>query len=472
MISPSNFEVNVMAFMTSQYTRRTGGLVLTLLFFFACIVSTLLPLLYCGNCAFTQPSQFINVSEHPRIQDEFVVAQYLTTRREAIVKYVRALQAPEGYFHGWLQAPPPFELDGTEPDFSAVEDAYYTLKYIDRVYSLDWTNTKEFLASLVDPATRLLKLSKSSDVSLCTCLAAVTFYAELGLDHLIDMNANAEYVSRLQQEDGGFFYEQGSIQSELIGTCDALRCLQIQGRLDLVDLQRARAFLELCYNESEGCFSNVPGGYPNFLITPAGIIAADILGVLDEPMRNKIAEYLMIYWKPAKGCDNTEDLRITYLIAWSLFLLNRKEMIDSAKMAMWLLDLHKHMNGAFVGYPEAELSQERLVCAKEVTELLYLYNETYRLDENFSVVSDPVWTIPQWWIDYVNSVWGTTSSQSSSPCIVFFLPDLSVIITSLPIVGLAVIISTPAIWVVHKRRVEKARRRQLQQERKNLGRGA
>ena len=35
--------------------------------------------------------------------------QYLTTRREAIIDYVRALQTPEGYFHAYLSDTPPFD---------------------------------------------------------------------------------------------------------------------------------------------------------------------------------------------------------------------------------------------------------------------------------------------------------------------------------------------------------------------------
>ncbi|NWF96088.1 MAG: hypothetical protein HXY34_08070 [Candidatus Thorarchaeota archaeon] len=451
--------------------------VLSVLFLCTWLVSASFTSVLVANCEpCCQPA---GDNERPLQTQPFQPSSYLTTRREAIVTYVKALQAPEGYFHGWLQAPPPFEPDGTLPDYSSLREAYETLKYINRTSSVDWTSSRGFVSGLIHNG--LLNLTKTLGASVGTCLDALTFVPEIGLGSLIDVDANVQYVLGLQQPDGGFVWDYGDLgkRSELVATYFALDTLRIAGRLHDADLERAKAFLSACHNESAGWYSNVVGTKANIFVIPAGIMVADMLGVLDETSRDRTAQYLLEWWDPVRGCDITRDLRVTQRIAWSLELLDRKELIDSDKMAKWVLDLQKHMHGAFVGYPEADLDQERLACAVEATHILYMYNETYRLDEDFSVVEAPVWSIPQWWLDYICSEWGITqwgtitiTPSRTSPGPFFPLPDLSAVVAGLPWVALAVVLATPAIWVFNRRRVELERRRQMRRARKHLGRGA
>ena len=134
---------------------------------------------------------------------------YMTTRREAIVDYVKALQAPEGYFHGYLEAPPPFEPDGTEATYAQILDAYGVLNYIDCVDELDWSNTSEFLLSLVDNG--FLNWSNADGPDAYTYWTALTLLPNLGIFADIDIDANAEFVAGLQQMNGGFLAEPSDI---------------------------------------------------------------------------------------------------------------------------------------------------------------------------------------------------------------------------------------------------------------------
>lgn len=394
---------------------------------------------------------------------------YLTTRRDAIITYVRALQAPEGYFHAYLEAPPPFALDGTMAGYSEALDAYNTLRYIDRAAFVNWTQTKEFLSTLVDDETGLLNLTGDNGPNVGTCFDAVTFYIDIGLGNIIDFDAIADYVAGFQHSNGGFYLESSSSSSTLIGTYFALNTLNLVGKLYLIDIQKSKNFVMSCIDEGGG-YSNIPNSSTNIFVTPAGIMLTDILELSNEDMRNRTTTYLLQNWNDEKGADIEEDLYITERIAWSFCLLGRKDFIDNGKMFSWLLDLQKHWNGAFVGYPEADIEQERLVNAKYVTHILSMYEGISLLDEDFSVVEEPIWEIPQWWIDYINSEWSTTTTHNGNPGY-FEFPDFSIILEYLPSILLLGVLCTPAILVIAWVKNERIKRRQLKKERKNRRKG-
>jgi prenyltransferase beta subunit len=348
------------------------------------------------------------ISDGPQDDRVSMAESYMTTRREAIVDYVRSLQAPEGYFHAYLEDPPPFELDGTEATFSPVLDAYGVLSDIDSVDELDWSNTTEFLLSLV--GNGLLNLSKSAEPAGWTCWAALTLFPGLGIDAAIDIEANAEFAASLQKGNGGFVTVPWLTIPTLPDTYFALDTLRIAGRLNLINLAAARSFVVGCYKD-DGGFSNTLGGESDVGYTPAGILLMEILGLQDILNVNKTTDYLLQYWDNETGCNVQADVLFTQRIAWSLWLLDREDSIDTAKLVQWVLSLQKHTHGEFVGYPEGGFDNERLFFANLATSILAMYNGTDLLDSDFLVDEKPVWTIPQWWIDYINSEWGTISDQ-------------------------------------------------------------
>jgi prenyltransferase beta subunit len=360
-----------------------------------------------------------------REQDDhaYLAESYMTTRREAIVDYVKALQAPEGYFHGYLQEPPPFEPDGTDATFSPVLDAFGILNYIDCVDELDWSSTSEFLCSLVDHG--LLNLTKKDGPSGYTCRTALTLLPSLSIYGVIDKDATAEFAAGLQQDNGGFLTVPWHTIPTLVDTYYALDTLRMAGRLYLIDLAAARSFVLGCY-KNDGGFSNTLGGESDFNYAPAGILLMEILGMQSDLDVSLTTNYLFQFWDNESGCDVQADLLFTQRIAWSLWLLDREDSIDTAKLIQWVLDLQKHTHGEFVGYPEGGLDNERLVFANYATHILALYNGTSFLDSEFLVEEKPVWTIPQWWIDYINSEWGTISEQDGGFHLWFLTPLFAV----------------------------------------------
>ena len=388
------------------------------------------------------------ISDGPQDDRVSMAESYMTTRREAIVDYVRSLQAPEGYFHAYLEDPPPFELDGTEATFSPVLDAYGVLSDIDSVDELDWSNTTEFLLSLV--GNGLLNLSKRSEPTVYTCRTALTLFPSLGIESVIDVEASAEFVASLQQMDGGFLTLPRHTIPTLPDAYYALDTLRIAGRLDLINLAAARSFVVGCYKD-DGGFSNTLGGESNLNFAPAGIYLMEILGLQDILDVNKTTDYLLQLWDNESGCDVQGDLLFTYRIAWSFWLLNREDSIDTAKLLQWVLSLQRHAHGEFVGYPEADLDNERLVSVFYVTHILTMYNGTDLLDSEFLVEEKPVWTIPQWWIDYINSEWGTISDQDGG-FHVWFLNPLFFEFVGISI-GIAAILT--CIYLVLKKSDEK-----------------
>ena len=379
----------------------------------------------------------------------YLAESYMTTRREAIVDYVKALQAQEGYFHAYLEDPPPFEPDGTDATFSEILDAYGVLKYIDCVDELDWSNTVQFLLSLVDDG--FLNMSKRDAPSAYTCWTALTLLPNLDIDADIDINDNAEFVAGLQRPSGGFLAKPTNLDPTLVRTYYALDMLRIADRLDLINLAAARSFVVSCY-KSDGGFSNSPQEESDFNYAPAGIMLMDILGLRDVLNVNLTTDYLLQFWNNESGCDTDADLLYTQRIAWSLWLLDREDSIDNAKLLQWVLGLQKHFHGEFVGYPEAGLGSDRVVFANYATHILAMYNGTNLLDSDFLVEEKPVWTIPQWWIDYINSEWGTISDRNGEFHLWFLNPLFAVF------VGISLGIATPLVcmYVIFKKSDERS----------------
>jgi prenyltransferase beta subunit len=452
--------------LDSKPRHRSGSRKINL---YAIIVLFIFSILYSSGPL--NASGLINKPEHSEgscglVQNDcsFVTESYTTTRRGAIVDYVRALQAPEGYFHAYLEAPPPFEPDGTEATFTPVLNAYGILNNIDRVDELDWSTTNEFLLSLV--GNGLLNLSKRSGPTGYTCRTALTLFPSLGIESVIDVEASAEFVASLQTGSGGFLTLPRHTIPTLPDTYYALDTLRIVGRLDLINLAAARSFVVGCYKD-DGGFSNTLGGESNFNFAPAGIYLMEILGMQDVLDLNKTTDYLLQFWDNESGCDIQGDLLFTYRIAWSLWLLNREDSIDTAKLLQWVLSLQRHAHGEFVGYPEADLDNERLVSVFYVTHILTMYNGTNLLDSDFLVDEKPVWTIPQWWIDYINSEWSTISNNGNGGLFRFVFPDLSFMIALIPYMLIAVAVITPALWITARSRNRQIERRERKRKRKN-----
>ena len=407
---------------------------------------------------------YSSIIPNTALSDNFMLAEsYTTSRREAIVDYVMALQAPEGYFHGYLLEPPPFDPDGTYATFSPVLDAYETLMYIDCVDELDWSKTVEFLLSLIDDG--FLNMSKNDEPSAYTCWTALTLLPNLGIGTEIDVTANAQFVASLQQIDGGFLARPSNTIPTLVRTYYALDMFRIANRLDFIDLAAARSFVLDCY-KGDGGFSNTLQGESDFNYAPAGILLMDILGLQDELNVSLTTDYLLQFWDNESGCDTQADLLFTERIAWSLWLLGKEESIDTAELLQWVLGLQKHAHGEFVGFPEADLDNERLVFANYATHILAMYNGSHLLDSDFLVEETPVWTIPQWWIDYINSEWSTIPDDNDGIPIGFVFPDLSFIISLLPYMIVAAVLVTPALWITARNRKRQIERREQKKKRK------
>lgn len=390
------------------------------------------------------------------------------TRREAIIDYVGALQAPEGYFHAYLTDPPPFDLDHTPATYSPVLDAYYTLRNIDAVDSLDWTETMEFLKSLVNQDTGLLNLSKEDGPDIYTCRAALTFYQDIGADEGIDIDGTANFIAALQQANGGFLAYFGDTHTTILQTYCAIDALRAVHRLYKIDNSKARGFILDCYNE-DGGFGRTTDGESDFIILPAALYLVDVLGMWEDIDVDQTLSFILQLWDDNKGCNLSEELTYTYYLAWSLWIMGRTDAINTENLIQWLLSCQHSLHGEFVGYPDAEPDNERLVCAFYATRLLSLYDGLDRLEESINVEESPHWEIPQWWIDYVNENWGTTTTTNHGPS--YFIPDLRFLIDALPYIAFFLLACTPAFAITWWVRLRKIERREMKKQRKNMRRG-
>ncbi len=400
---------------------------------------------------------------------------YATTRIDAITDYILSLYLDEGMFYGWLRDTPPDLRIGSTPNIFDVYDAYRVLNMLDRTDVLDWTNCTEFLRSLVntDPVSPsyygLVNLSITSSPSVISCDVAIELFPELGLESLIFEQEIAEYIVQAQTPNGGFrLRPDNSDPPDMITTWSALRAMHTLNHLSDIDTSKAVDFVMSCYTANGG-FSNVPYYDSNPDVVPLGLFCLELLNRFDLVRVTNTTNYLLQYWDNNTGHVVDGTLVNTERFVWSLKTLGTLSQININKTLEWVLACQNTRNGLFLPIPNYDYDSERLEWCRAAVHILDLCDRLDLLEEPITLIEHPVYTTPQWYIDYINEHFGTQTNTGNGVHPIWPNIDIAAfLVNSLPLMGIAFIISLPAVYITWSKRKKRDERREQHERRKKM----
>jgi prenyltransferase beta subunit len=357
----------------------------------------------------------VEYNETSPLSKQYTSASHTVTRHQAILDYIEALySSEEGRFYGWLEDTPTDPRIGSYPSIYSVFDPYRILTQLDSTGSFDWNNCTEFLKSLVNVDSsssyyELVNLTHRSSPSTISCDTAIQLFPDLGLEDWICEDEIADYIASCQTANGGFRL-RAAIEDppEMIMTWNALEALDTIGRLSAIDTTAALNYVLSCYH-ADGGFSNVPDIEPMPDIVPLGLFCLNILGRPDLIRVQNTTDYLLQYFDD-KGTTSGGTLVNTERFVWSLYTLGTLDQINITQMLSWVLSCQTHQNGAFLPIPSSDIESERLEWIRAAVHILYLCDSIDLLDETITVEEYPEYHIPQWYIDYIEEHFGTTTT--------------------------------------------------------------
>ena len=379
---------------------------------------------------------------------------HVITRRQAIIDYVMALYCEEdGAFYPYLGAIPRDPRIGLYPEIFDVSDPYFILKRLNATGVLDWNKCREFLKSLVNvdsqsPYYGLVNYSqRSSGLGVFTSETAISIFPELDLNDWLYTDQIAQYIADRQVVGGGFtsYYDDDFISPDTITTWCALRALSALGRLDLVDTDAALDFVMSCYSDNGG-FSDVPVFEAIPDVVPFGLLSLQILGRTDLIRTENTTAYLLQYWDNSTGHVPNGTLVDIERLVWSLYTLGTLDRIDINKTLSWVLRSQTIQNGAFLPIPYYNIQSEKLQCAGAATHILELTDQMDLLGENITVLEYPEYIVPQWYINYINEHFGTTTAID----VVGILVDIA------SVLAIGFLVSLPGFCIVWSKRTRRA----------------
>jgi len=417
-----------------------------------------------------EPNQCVELdAEYSTVSQVHVI-----TRRQAIIDYVMALYCEEdGAFYGYLGATPTDPRIGSCPDIFHVSDPYSILERLNSTAVLDWTACSEFLKSLVNVESdmpnysNLVNFSRNGSPAVISCDVAVQLFPKLGLDEWLHTDEIAEYIARAQTSSGGFrLHADNTDRPSMITTWSALRALHSTGHLPMVDTTAVLSYIMSCYSDNGG-FSNMPHSEALPGVVPLGLFTLQILGRTDLIRTENTTAYLLQYWDNSTGHVPDGTLVDIERLVWSLYTLGTLDRIDINKTLSWVLASQTDRNGAFLSNPYETVQNERLEWTRAATHILELTDQMGLLDENITVIEYPEYTVPQWYIDYINEHFGTTTANPPLPFIWPNIDVVGILVSIAPVMAIAFLVALPGVYVIWSERMKRAERRQLRKRRKN-----
>ncbi len=410
-------------------------------------------------------------------RDMNTISSHTITRHQAILDYIQALYSQEGIFYGWLEDTPTDPRIGSYQSIYNVFDPYRILKQLGSTGVIDWSNCTEFLKGLVNvdsassPYYHLVNRTQRSSPTTISCDVAIQLFPELGLDDWIHDDKIADYIASCQTSNGGFRLRSSNEDpASMISTWRALQALDTIGQLSVIDTTAALSFVLSCYHD-DGGFSNVPDVESIPDIVPLGLFCLEHLGRSDLIRPQNTTNYLLQYFDDT-GTTSGGTLVNTERFVWSLFTLGTLDQINVSQMLSWVISCQTTHNGAFLPVPDYDLESARLEWIRAAVHILYLCDRIDLLDEDITVIEYPEYQIPQWYIDYIDEHFGTTTNTGVG--LLPFWPDIDIIailITGAPYAGIILLVSLPGAYIVWSNRKKKLERRERRIRRKRMKAG-
>ena len=322
-----------------------------------------------------------------------------TTRKQAIIDFVAALQMKDGGFVAWLT-----ESEGAE-DLITVELAVKALSKLNALNAVNTDKIIDFVAKSQCEnggfVVRPRNVGKDEPKIIDIECAAYILYVLNGYDK-VDRDAMLNWVLKCYREFDtpygkyAVFYDDPSQESGwALDIVWGIFTLYWMGELGRVD-RDALANALLSYYEEDGTFG---GGFLPYETTYWCLKALLYLGALDkfdEEKRERTINYYMSFYNADKGYFDPgmgDPLANAPSPVFVLSLLGGLDRINKIKMIDLVLSCQSPWYGGFASsperiYDESEVGLGSTLGALEILEALGALDV---LEENFTVMYRPVW---------------------------------------------------------------------------------
>ena len=374
-----------------------------------------------------------------------IASSYVTTRRQAVIDFLAALQLKDGGFV------PTLTWRGDDTDVEVGAPVLECLEVLGGLEAVDLEAAMNFAAQCQaenggfsynpeDPSPHM----RSIDSALRMLRVGDAF-------HRIDKEAAIEWLLSLQRPDGGFDPYHNALPSSCLidDTVDAIVSLQILGALDRLDREKTVQALLRHYVEDAGAFAWImDGGTPDECSTMSGVEALYLLGALDRIDTDKVASYITSNYDPNTGSYDSH-LTWTWYVVKTLYYLDRLSLLNATATIEFVLSLQSHKHGGFLTLPNYEGDEEDGIMCWFAVFILEVLGGLDRLEEEFVVEEEPVWH--GWYPD--------DDGEGTPWWLEEWLRNATVVVVYVLFFGSIII-----IWVLlvqRKRREERRKRRRL-----------
>lgn len=323
----------------------------------------------------------------PSINENFIKV-YNTTRKQAIIDFVAALQMKDGGFVSDLIAPE------EEEDTCITMDAVYVLAHLNALDAVDkeaiinyvarcQTDDGGFIGTLWWP--------EETEPDIVDAEVAAYILYQLNAFDKIDRDALLNWILKCYNEDGGFGCEPGE-PSSFIHTIEGVSALFWLGELNKIDREKTINFI-LSYYEEDGSFS---GFFSSDVDTFHAVLALLRLGALNRIDREKTINFYMSYYDEEEQLFKLEigaPLPVNHYPVIVLSLLGGLNRINVSRMVDLILSCQSPWYGGFATSPEDIYEEEEVDVdpTRVAVEMLEALDALDVLNDNFTVKYKPVW---------------------------------------------------------------------------------
>ncbi|GBG28364.1 Geranylgeranyl transferase type-2 subunit beta 2 [Hondaea fermentalgiana] len=239
-----------------------------------------------------------------------------------------------------------------------VQGVFWAFGSLQILSAQDKVNTEEIVAWALkcqDKTSAGFAGNVGHDTNVINTQFAVYVLAQCGALDKIDADAVAAYVAARQQPDGSFA-DEWSGEKDTRYTCCALFCLQILGRLEVVDLAGAVRYVLSCRNAADGGFGQVPHAESHAAFTYTALGALKVAG--HELPADEADE--LAWWLAERQCDSgglngrpekQADVCYSFWALTCLKMLGRIDWIDRDRLCKFILECQDEDAGGIADRP-------------------------------------------------------------------------------------------------------------------------
>ena len=318
---------------------------------------------------------------------QFDTGPYQTTRRNAVIDFLAALQLEEGGFVPYLTASSSNCF--LDPAMQGVE----ALSVVGGIASINKETLTSYVASCQDDNGAMYSSPAQAEgrgpPDMWSVDDAVTILSALGRLDAIDTGKLAAWILACQREDGGFNDVPGVTDTAIWQTYSAVRALVMLG----VSFSKSKVVQNiLTYYHEDGGFSIWQDDSSLLQATFYAVTVLALCDGLDGIDVDLTASFVMSHYN-STVCSfgyRSPSIFYTYSAVMTLKYLGRLYLVNTTGVAAFVLSCQSHKHGGFKARPDAE--RETVTSCRNAVLCLSALDLLSLLDEEFAVEEEPEWT--------------------------------------------------------------------------------